>query len=110
MTDANRAIDDGFGNSWGLCERPDCGLEVVRPGKVQCWCDGKSRPSTDAAYSASWWRAVDSEVMLWWKVVALVDGLMHWATRTGPLRSPWRRLCDYYDRHLLGDGKSTQVP
>lgn len=28
-------IDDGFGSIWTLC-RPDCGMEVVRPGKVQC--------------------------------------------------------------------------
>jgi len=30
-------IDDGFGNVWVLC-KPDCRLEVVRPGKVQCDC------------------------------------------------------------------------
>lgn len=36
-----RTIDDGFGGVWVLCERDDrpCGLEVVRPGKTQCWCD-----------------------------------------------------------------------
>jgi len=28
-------IDDGFGNVWELCG-PDCELEIVRPGKVQC--------------------------------------------------------------------------
>lgn len=33
-------IDDGFGNRWDKCERPDCDLQVVRPGKVQCnGCD-----------------------------------------------------------------------
>ena len=32
-------IEDGFGGCWGKCEKPDCGLHVVRPGKVQCWCD-----------------------------------------------------------------------
>lgn len=34
-------LDDGFGNRWSLCARTDrpCGLEIVRPGKVQCWCD-----------------------------------------------------------------------
>jgi len=39
-----RTIDDGFGNEWELCARPDCGLEIVRPGKVQCWCDGAGEP------------------------------------------------------------------
>jgi hypothetical protein len=34
-------ISDGFGNEWSLCDRQPCGLEVVRPGKVQCWCDSK---------------------------------------------------------------------
>lgn len=29
-------IEDGFGNYWPRCKRPDCDLEVVRPGKVQC--------------------------------------------------------------------------
>jgi hypothetical protein len=32
-------IEDGFGNCWVKCDKSDCGLEVVRPGKVQCWCD-----------------------------------------------------------------------
>lgn len=34
-------IEDGFGSVWFLCHRTDrpCGLEVVRPGKTQCWCD-----------------------------------------------------------------------
>ena len=35
----DEVIEDGFGNSWCKCEKPDCGLEIVRPGKVQCWCD-----------------------------------------------------------------------
>jgi hypothetical protein len=28
-------LDDGFGNRWQKCG-PDCCLEIVRPGKVQC--------------------------------------------------------------------------
>lgn len=32
-------IVDGFGSEWSKCSNPDCGLSVVRPGKVQCWCD-----------------------------------------------------------------------
>jgi len=35
-----RKLADGFGNEWRKCWRPWCGLEVVRPGKVQCYCDG----------------------------------------------------------------------
>ena len=35
-----KTINDGFGNEWHLCGRKDCGLHVVRPGKVQCnLCD-----------------------------------------------------------------------
>lgn len=34
-----RWIEDGFGNYWELCDREDCGLQIVRPGKVQCECD-----------------------------------------------------------------------
>lgn len=39
VPDDRPTISDGFGNEWVLCGREDCGLEVVRPGKVQCWCD-----------------------------------------------------------------------
>lgn len=31
------AVDDGFGNRWARCG-PDCDLQVVRPGSVQCRC------------------------------------------------------------------------
>lgn len=29
-------ITDEFGSWWEKCERHDCDLHVVRPGKVQC--------------------------------------------------------------------------
>lgn len=29
-------LDDGVGNTWAKCQRADCGLQIVRPGKVQC--------------------------------------------------------------------------
>lgn len=29
-------LDDGFGNVWEQCAYEPCGLEIVRPGKVQC--------------------------------------------------------------------------
>lgn len=32
-------VTDGFGNEWQKCDKKDCKLHVVRPGKVQCWCD-----------------------------------------------------------------------
>lgn len=32
-------VEDGFGSVWQRCKE-DCRLEVVRPGKVQCECDG----------------------------------------------------------------------
>ncbi len=46
-------IADGFGNEWPRCG-PTCGLEVVRPGKVQCGCDDV-RPvaGLDAAIEAA---------------------------------------------------------
>lgn len=31
-------IDDGNGNMWAQC-KPDCRMQIVRPGKVQCDCD-----------------------------------------------------------------------
>ncbi len=35
-----RTISDDCGSEWSLCEQKDCGLHVVRPGKVQCnLCD-----------------------------------------------------------------------
>jgi hypothetical protein len=34
----NKTITDGH-TEWSKCARRDCGLAVVRPGKVQCWCD-----------------------------------------------------------------------
>lgn len=35
------AIEDGFGSCWPLCKE-DCGLVLIRPGKVQCdECDSK---------------------------------------------------------------------
>lgn len=35
----NGSVEDGFGSVWAKCSHPQCGLAVVRPGKVQCWCD-----------------------------------------------------------------------
>ena len=36
-------ICDGFGNSWSRCKLgADCGLHVVRPGKIQCWCQDQA--------------------------------------------------------------------
>lgn len=33
-------INDGCGNSWLRCELGrHCGMHVVRPGKVTCWCN-----------------------------------------------------------------------
>jgi hypothetical protein len=34
--DDDRVVDDGFGNEWEKCDRPDCSLQVVRPGSAQC--------------------------------------------------------------------------
>ena len=32
-------VSDGCGSEWVKCNRPDCDLQVVRPGKVQCSCE-----------------------------------------------------------------------
>lgn len=34
--DDDRELDDGFGNVWVKCDDEECGLHIVRPGKVQC--------------------------------------------------------------------------
>jgi len=34
-----KEVEDGFGSVWIGCTREACGIEVVRPGKSQCWCD-----------------------------------------------------------------------
>ena len=34
-----RTVEDGFGSVWVMCDRERCGIQVVRPGKCQCWCD-----------------------------------------------------------------------
>lgn len=44
MNDEQEEIDDGFGSVWKMCDRVNCGLHVVRPGKAQCWCDGDLGP------------------------------------------------------------------
>jgi hypothetical protein len=40
-------IDDGFGNRWSKC-KPDCRMQIVRPGKVQCACDHEQPPAGGA--------------------------------------------------------------
>jgi len=37
----NKILDDGFGNAWVKCQEfgDECGLQIVRPGKTQCWCN-----------------------------------------------------------------------
>jgi hypothetical protein len=44
-------ITDGFGGVWPKCA-DWCGLEVVRPGKTQCWCDGLDMPASDVIHLA----------------------------------------------------------
>lgn len=38
-------LDDGFGTRWHKCDRADCGLQIVRPGKAQC---AHGEPCADA--------------------------------------------------------------
>ena len=35
----DRTLYDGHGTIWEKCDRVDCGLHVVRPGKAQCPCE-----------------------------------------------------------------------
>lgn len=44
---ANELIEDVDGGGWFRCDDENCGLELVRPGKVQCWCDDSEYPPTD---------------------------------------------------------------
>lgn len=46
--EAQATINDGFGSEWSKCSKKDCGLHVVRPGKVQCWCDEESLDSEES--------------------------------------------------------------
>ena len=39
VADLGDTVSDGRGNEWPKCSRPDCGLEVIRPGQVQCNCE-----------------------------------------------------------------------
>jgi hypothetical protein len=41
-TSMGELLDDGFGMQVRKCDDADCGLEIVRPGKVQC---GKCEPA-----------------------------------------------------------------
>lgn len=38
-----KTISDGY-QEWVTCDKKDCGLHVVRPGKVQCSCDFEAEP------------------------------------------------------------------
>ena len=57
----SRHVDDGFGNRWCKCWRPWCGLEVVRPGKVQCWCDSEWR----FGIVSVWWMRLRFRLKQW---------------------------------------------
>jgi hypothetical protein len=41
----SRLIGDGFGTHWYKCDREDCGLQVVRPGRAKC---AHGEPCADA--------------------------------------------------------------
>lgn len=44
-------VTDGFTN-WVKCGHAQCGLKVVRLGKVQCWCDNIEGELTHEARDA----------------------------------------------------------
>lgn len=41
-------VEDGFGSCWARCKE-DCGLQVVRPGKVQWECDCQPEDSQESS-------------------------------------------------------------
>lgn len=50
MDDKIRIISDGFSCEWQLCDKEDCQLHVVRPGKAQCdLCDENKIPDQNTS-------------------------------------------------------------
>lgn len=47
MSFKDKWLDDGFGTRWIKCDRKDCGLQIVRPGKAQC-AHGEPCPDAEA--------------------------------------------------------------
>lgn len=42
-------VDDGFGTTWPMCDRPDCELHVVRPGVARCYrCEDQEKAADGA--------------------------------------------------------------
>lgn len=44
VINGDRCVEDFFGDWIVLCDRENCGVEPVRPGKTQCWCDAENGP------------------------------------------------------------------
>lgn len=40
----SKEVTDGY-TTWVKCDRKDCDLHVVRPGKVQCHCEQEAEGS-----------------------------------------------------------------
>lgn len=59
MSDLPEYITDGFGNEWLKCG-PDCDMEVVRPGKVQCSCS-ETREQRD--------RMIEERDLEWFQII-----------------------------------------
>lgn len=45
-----RWVEDGCGSCWVMCDREDCDLHVVRPGKAQCKCEFECPCGGEIAY------------------------------------------------------------
>ena len=89
MTQENTApdkgafLDDGFGNVWNLCG-PRCGLEIVRPGKVQC-------------------HVCESITTQYWPK-PIPDRRFDWSA----VRKDYDGAPDSSSRHMIGYGKTKQ--
>lgn len=54
-----RIISDDYGNDWSKCDREDCSLQIVRPGKVQCNGECEQEPAPSPALDEQQRRDLD---------------------------------------------------
>lgn len=77
MSEQDRTIEDGFGGCYQKCDDPQCELEVVRPGKVQCnkCSDREGRYVLDTRTNTSGFLDMDTMVSVIEQQVEKIDTL-----------------------------------